>query len=536
MPRHYTKDDLGFISVKEHGAIGDGVADDTTPIRNAFNAAKALVTANNFTKPATVVFPGGRYKTTSQIIASQFIKIKAIGLVIFETNVANDSAFWFTPDTADPTFTTLMNKQQWFRSPFINGVDGGFVFINKLVKASSNSTAIELGSRTDLGGKPFSRFSACDFAAENYNKGIKFNHFNNYIGSFERVHLELNNINVSFGTDGQNVVNSGENIHFSDSVFAIADTSFEWLVDGFDLRLVDCSMDFMQRVFFMKRGWRNISVFGGHIEGIGVRADDTVIKGGIAVFDVTNTNDSAVHLSINGTSALLARRSMFRSSVASKLRISLENFHYRSVDLETDANFAWLADDEVIVDKKNMFYQGEGILPSRQVNEISNSTFKNDADSTVADGLVTTPPTGYVVTREFPVSGKIVSTEGYNTGKSIEYISNNVAGYIKLTTAEFRPVKAGQTVIASCALKTTDITKASIRVRVNFYDVGDRLISTGLLSLSNVGFKNGVWNYPTRPKVEVAPPGAAKYKIEYVLDNCNGVAGYLSGLFSTVCE
>ncbi|PEF41079.1 hypothetical protein CON84_01765 [Bacillus sp. AFS094228] len=531
-----SKKNSEFIDVVEDfNADPTGVKDSTIAIQNALNSAKSLVINNSFTKLAQVIFPAGRYKIKSQIIGSQFVKIKAVGLVIFETSVYNDAAFWFSPLKDDPTYTTLIKKQQWFRAPFINGVDGGFIFVNKLNKKTSNSTAIEFGSRTDLSGKPFARYSACDIAVENYNIGFKFNHFNNYISSFERVHLEGNNINVSFGVDDQNVVNSGENIHFSDSIFAGADSAFEWLSDGFDLRLVNCSTDFLQRVFYMKRGWRNISFFGGHIEAIGTRYQDNIMKGGIAVYDVTNTKDEIVHLSIIGTSALLRRFSMFRCSISSKLRISLDNFQYRSTDLETNANVAWLADDEVIVDKKNIFFQGEGILPSRQVNEIANSTFKNDKNTSGSD-MILTPPVGYSLSRKYSVSNKVVSTVGYDNGKAVEFISNNNSAYVKLTTTEFMNVKAGQTVLASCALMSNDVTKANIKVRIIFYDSGDRLLYSSKLEIINKGFKNGIWNYPIRPRIEVAPPGSAKYKVEFVLGNCNGVIGYMSGLFSTVCE
>lgn len=521
--------------VEDFGADPTGLTDSSVAIQNAVNFAKNLIVQNKFTKVAQVRIKGGTYRVNSQIVWSQFVKLKTMGTVVIESYVAGDSALWFTPEAGDPTFTDIMNKQQWFRSPFINASDGGIIIVNKLAR-TSGSTGIELGSRVDLGGKPFSRMSACDVACENFNVAVKFNAFNNYIGSFERFHLELNNTCVTFGKTGENVVNSGENIHFSDSVFAIADACFTWYCDGFDLRLVNCSMDFVQRVFYMTRGWRNIAVFGGHIENIGERYLDTEKNGGIVVFDVSNANDSAVHVSINGTSCLVDRSILFKVSIAGKLRVALENFHYRSVDTNSDAQVAFLFDDNTIVDKKHMFYQGEGILPAKSVNQISNYNFASTADSVGDDGIMTNMPAGFTVVREYPVIAKIVSTEGLFGGKAVQYMGSDNLGYIKLTTNEFRPVKAGQTVIATAGIKMTDISKGEVKTRVNFYDAGDRLIQTGSLIANKTGFKNDVWNIPTKPTSAIAPAGASKYKVEFVMSGCNGTIGHMSALFATVVE
>jgi len=51
------------ISVKDFGAVGDGVADDTTAIQNAIN----WVSTTNGTAGTTIFFPSGLYKVTSTI-------------------------------------------------------------------------------------------------------------------------------------------------------------------------------------------------------------------------------------------------------------------------------------------------------------------------------------------------------------------------------------------------------------------------------------------------------------------------------------
>lgn len=78
-----------FISVKDFGAIGDGVADDTTKIQSAINAG------------ASVYFPAGTYKITANITIpsnrlifgqgdSTIIKIAADGVRAFDTGIVSD--------------------------------------------------------------------------------------------------------------------------------------------------------------------------------------------------------------------------------------------------------------------------------------------------------------------------------------------------------------------------------------------------------------------------------------------------------------
>lgn len=70
MSRHYTQDDLGIVSVKEFGAKGDGVTDDTNAIRNAISYAMNMMSISISARYAIgfkIIFPSGRYKVTEKI-------------------------------------------------------------------------------------------------------------------------------------------------------------------------------------------------------------------------------------------------------------------------------------------------------------------------------------------------------------------------------------------------------------------------------------------------------------------------------------
>ena len=91
------------VSVKDFGAVGDGVADDTLAIQNAIAYAQTLAT--DFTAP-TVLIPAGTYKTTSTlVIEAKAVTIKAYGARIRNTtsdvlrigNVANPGPEYALP-------------------------------------------------------------------------------------------------------------------------------------------------------------------------------------------------------------------------------------------------------------------------------------------------------------------------------------------------------------------------------------------------------------------------------------------------------
>ncbi len=61
------------INAKLYGVVGNGIADDTTALQNAINAAQ--VAANAFNGPSTLYIPAGAYKITSPLTVNQGLSI-----------------------------------------------------------------------------------------------------------------------------------------------------------------------------------------------------------------------------------------------------------------------------------------------------------------------------------------------------------------------------------------------------------------------------------------------------------------------------
>ena len=76
-----TKDNLGFSNLKDFGAIGDGVADDTVAVQAAIDAGSPLIA------------PSGTYKITSQISTNSAVSIWSDGEAIFDCSSITSGTF-----------------------------------------------------------------------------------------------------------------------------------------------------------------------------------------------------------------------------------------------------------------------------------------------------------------------------------------------------------------------------------------------------------------------------------------------------------
>jgi hypothetical protein len=90
------------VSVKDFGAVGDGVTDDTAAIQTAINA---WIAGN---VPAVLVFPAGKYKITSELVCSPAVNIVAQkALFGYGAEIVNQSP------TKAIKFITTVNRRFW---------------------------------------------------------------------------------------------------------------------------------------------------------------------------------------------------------------------------------------------------------------------------------------------------------------------------------------------------------------------------------------------------------------------------------------
>ena len=261
------------LNVKQIGAKGNGTQDDTQYLQTAINILRQNIITNGLGSVNTILIPAGKYKITSTIILSPFVKIKTVGFTILQSYVSNGACLHLTANSEDPTTTAVSTKQDWFRGPWLNGESGLYIKYMGNRNTDTNAIGILIGSDTNINEyRPTSRYNLCDIRIDNFAIGMKFNVYNNYLGSFYRVSYELNVIGVQFGDSNHRLVtNSGEKMTFIDCLFSTNAVSIKHMCDGFDCVFTASSFDFNTCLFYDEHncGYHFISLENCHIEGNG---------------------------------------------------------------------------------------------------------------------------------------------------------------------------------------------------------------------------------------------------------------------------
>ncbi|WP_131669258.1 glycosyl hydrolase family 28-related protein [Psychrobacter pygoscelis] len=100
--RTQSEKNADIISVKDFGAKGDGVADDTAAIQNAILYASTVVQTAKLsinTVAATVIIPSGTYKLTDTVILANSVQMQGSGSGSALFNIHHNGVGFKTPDT-----------------------------------------------------------------------------------------------------------------------------------------------------------------------------------------------------------------------------------------------------------------------------------------------------------------------------------------------------------------------------------------------------------------------------------------------------
>lgn len=508
----------GFVSVLNFGADPTGATDSTQAFKDAIAAVRDHIIANNFKSARQVLIPGGIYKITDKLVISPFVHLKTQGMVIIESTVVDKSTIHFMPQASDPTFS-VMAKQQYSRSPLINGAEGGMLIRSVLDKATNNTIALEIGGTTDLGdSKPMSRYSMTEVSIEHFKVGIDMGIYNNYIGSFYNLFLEDNGTNIRFGSVAGSVINSGENFTFYGCTFGQADICFDWFVDGMDCNFYGCSMDFNNILFNFRRGWKRIGVWGGHIE----TNNGHVIANSTAGFPYPQLFLSSPVVNFPGGTTL------FKGQVeltCDGVRWEKRNHLYSHM---------YLCDNVVTVRETNFNFQGLTSILSPKLNQIADGSFsKYD----LSGGNVAEPFKGFTVSEILNLTRPVLTSSipaGSSYTRALKSTcTTDTNSYMRFNFPKVR-IKPGDVVHAAFYLYIDGDTMKNQELYFSFYDIEGNLIEKTGLYTYRTGAKGREWSNIESARYS-APPGTHEvalgyYTSGYTLDQSIYIADMFFGI------
>ena len=272
------------VNVKQFGAKGDGINDDTNYIQTAINFCKNKINVNTiYLSNCLIIIPTGRYIINDTIILPIFCKLQPIGQVLFLSNVENNSTLWINSGEKDMFINKLhcYYDGAYSQGGIINSSCGALVLqrntpnnpLHDVNDLQSISVGIEVGDREQNNYQRVSRCIINNIAVHGFAKALKINAQNTYIIKFENLYLLRNRINVEYGSKGIELNNSGENFIFDKCIFGLGYTAFK-INNIAEFNFLSCSFDFHGCVFDIESYQQpKINLFGGHIEGIGISSE-----------------------------------------------------------------------------------------------------------------------------------------------------------------------------------------------------------------------------------------------------------------------
>ncbi len=209
-----------LINVKNFGAIGDGVSNDTSSIQSAIDYANSL-------GGGTVHFPSGVYRVKDIQARNNVECLGAFGSVVLKLRDGVDGQIFFNPDQTSATTVDFFSLR-------------GMIFDGNKANALGNSA----GSVVAINGVNY--FSARDCIFRNgLGYGLAFQSYqgesSGKIGDQKEIYLE----NCHFLDNGDGVGGDtfdGIDVKYCDKITMIDCTSSRNMDKGFDLRGVKIAM------------------------------------------------------------------------------------------------------------------------------------------------------------------------------------------------------------------------------------------------------------------------------------------------------
>lgn len=452
------------VNVKQFGAWGDGVHDDTNYIQNAITVSKSYKT-----KAFAIGIPGGIYNISKTIELPLYVKLYSLGNITIKYT-GSEELFHIYNDSNIVEMTSNLSQNPYNIGNILDGSKG--VIILKGQGKNLNQTALRIGENS-LGTIHKTHTAWANFTniyIEQFKYGIYFTNYQNYIMRFYNITISncdiaISNANVIGANNGELILFTGcslNNNNLGVQVNHVINFSFN-----------GCSIDYnINGIELNWQGYYSLNLNDCWLEG---NNDDTLntylIKSNVPTLSGAYSSPS-----INIINCLIyPTNKKPHTIIFGKMKLNIENCQIQVVTINspTDKNSEFLCDDnvEIISDKGNTFVENTMLISKNNILN-KNYDFSNGENN--------------YTFAQYGVSHSIVN-DLYYAGSKLLKLEGGNPNYQRLTTDKFNVSKytklLGQILISVISDDTSQRINCSITIK--FYDKNDNELIDKEISIND---------------------------------------------------
>ena len=510
--------------------------DDTNRIKRAIDYSIKLIENKGKGNHKIIEFSSGIYTISDTINIPNFIKIKSIGNVIFNSKVKGAMFSLYTDPSLNIDATHFHSQ---YEGSWINGLDGGITITRDSSIAINDTIALAVGSPTVNSGAQFFSgwWSMNDLTIVDFDIGIQYNSINLFLGKTDRALITKCNKALYF--NGVEHFNSGESITFNDCIFGDNKDCAYLNWKDLELNFIGCSFDFVERGLYTS-SYGVYRFTNCHFEGIGF-TNTMAEKGGAdsAIVQAHTDYWSSPTVIISGCDIMSIRDVVFKTTHKNGMDLIIDSLTTKG-SKGFNKLFA-VCDDNVNVCKNN-FIPNKYLSMVTQ-NKLNVKSYPNFESIDIGTQIIASERySGYIFDPNFNGKTTVTNSKSYGSSDRSLKIAIPSSGFWGTIKSEEFSCKTGDRIInllrwyAETSSASTNTGR--IIVKSSFYDKDGALIdypSTtqdyGSIAASST---NNEWNRPWLSEFVIAPAKAVKFVVVYTINPTVECNLYLGGFYTTI--